>query len=511
MLGKKQYQEKLFISFQLSQRIPKDNFYRRLKEELELGFLYKKVHRYYGTEGQKSIDPTVFFRMMLVGYLENIISDRALIDHIGMRLDLLYFIDYDIDDILPWHSTLSRTRKKLPVEIFETLFDTVLAKCIQKGMVSGNVQAVDAAYIKANASLDSLIQKSPTETVKNHIAKVILENDKIPDKDKHTRETPEWKKKEVIQRHKRQKEKYKGQAGNPLRGKYLSNHTHYSPTDPDARIAVKPGKPRQMYYLANMSVDTARHVITHIEADYADLKDSQTLIGFLDNMLPRLQKHELQVTDLLADAGYNSGANLKYIEEKGITGYLPPHGQYKKEKPGFTFDEQNDMYICRNGKHLVYKKTLPDPKGNYFKHYSTSVADCKGCTFAKVCKGKANERRLRVTIYKPYHDRMENRMETKQGKKMRKVRQSTVEPVFGSLINFTGLRKVNTTGIRNAHKCMIMSAIAYNLKKYLKDVHKTRGSLILKLQKNSTHWIHRFGSIFNMRFTGLKFNLVYMI
>ena len=426
MIGKKNYQEKLFLSFQLSNRIPKDNFYRRLKEVLDLSYLYKAVKPYYGSEGQKSIDPSVFFRMMLIGYLENITSDRALIDHISMRLDLLYFIDYDIDDTIPWHSTISRTRKKLPVELFENLFDQVLKLCIEKGMVSGNTQAVDAAYVKANASLDSLVEKIPENTVKDHIQKVIRENDQVQERDKHTKEPPEWKKKEVEQRHKRQKEKFKNQSGNKTRGRYLSNHTHYSPTDPEARIAVKPGKPRQMYYLSNMSVDTSNHVITHIEADYADLKDSQTLKGFLNHMLPRMKKHDLRVSEILADAGYNSGANLKYIEELGITGYLPPHGQYEKEKPGFTFDQENNRYICRNGKYLVYKKTIPDTKGNYFMHYATSVADCRGCSFAKACKGKANERRLRVTVYKAYHDRMENRMLTQQGRKMRKIRQSTV-------------------------------------------------------------------------------------
>jgi transposase len=481
MLGKKDYQEKLFVSFHLSQRIPKDNFYRKLRECLSLDFLYKEVKPYYGSEGQKSIDPKVFFKIMLVGYLENIISDRSLIEHIGMRLDLLYFIGYDIDDSLPWHSTISRTRKKLPTGLFESLFDMVLRLCINAGMVSGNTQAVDAAYVKANASLDSLVSKTPSVTVKEHIQKVIQENDSFPEKDKHTKETPGWKKKEVEQRHKRQQQQFKGQPGSN-KGKYLSNHTHYSPTDPEARIAVKPGKPRQMYYLSNMGVDTSNHVITHMESDYADLKDSQTLIGFLDNMLPRMKKHGLVVDELLADAGYNSGANLKYIEGKGITGYIPPHGQYERIKPGFTFDKENNRYICRNNKYLVYKKTMPDAKGNYFMHYSTCVADCRDCHFAKGCKGKANERRLRVTVYKEYHDRMEERMLTKQGRKMRKLRMATVEPVFGTLINHLGMRKINTKGIKNAHKCMLMAAMAYNLKKYLKYIHKNCGRDMMRLQ-----------------------------
>ncbi|WP_439131811.1 transposase, partial [Polaribacter sp.] len=107
MQGKKKYQEKLFNNFQLSEHVPKNNFYRRLKEVLHLEFLYSETKNYYGSSGQSSIDPIVFFKLCLVGYLENIISDRQLIGHSAMRLDILYFIGYDIDEPLPWHSTIS--------------------------------------------------------------------------------------------------------------------------------------------------------------------------------------------------------------------------------------------------------------------------------------------------------------------------------------------------------------------------------------------------------------------
>jgi len=106
MQGKKIYQEELFNSFQLSNRVPKSNFYRRLTAVLDLGYLYSFTREYYGVSGQKSIDPLVFFKLCLVGYLENIISDRKLIAHCSMRLDILYFMGYDIDEELPWHTTI---------------------------------------------------------------------------------------------------------------------------------------------------------------------------------------------------------------------------------------------------------------------------------------------------------------------------------------------------------------------------------------------------------------------
>jgi len=159
MQGKKQYQEKLFVSFQLSDHVPEDNFYRRLNDLVDFKFLYKRTSVYYGTEGQKSLDPVVFMKLMLVGYLENLNSDRRIINTAKLRLDILYFIGYNLDEELPWHSTLSRTRQLYGQEVFTEVFRTVLKQCIDKGMVSGKRQAVDGVYVKANASLDSMVER----------------------------------------------------------------------------------------------------------------------------------------------------------------------------------------------------------------------------------------------------------------------------------------------------------------------------------------------------------------
>ncbi|MFL1011848.1 transposase [Jejuia sp. DST062] len=172
MQGKKQYQEKLFNSFQLSDRVPEYNFYRRLKDVLHLDFLYQKTKDFYGSSGQKSIDPVVFFKLCLVGYLENITSDRKLIEHCSMRLDILYFLGYDIDEELPWHSTISRTRGLFPGSVFEAVFTRVFEMCVSAGMVSGHTQAIDSAPVKANASMDSLELKVPEADLDRHLREI---------------------------------------------------------------------------------------------------------------------------------------------------------------------------------------------------------------------------------------------------------------------------------------------------------------------------------------------------
>jgi len=96
---------------------------------------------------------------MLIGYLENLGSDRRIINTVSMRLDMLFFIGYDIDEPLPWHSTLSRTRQLYGEDLFKQLFKDLLKQCIDKGMVAGRRQVMDSVAVKANAGMDSLAEK----------------------------------------------------------------------------------------------------------------------------------------------------------------------------------------------------------------------------------------------------------------------------------------------------------------------------------------------------------------
>lgn len=471
MQGQKPFEEKLFTNFQLSERIPGDNFYRKLKETLDLRFVRHATSRYYGTEGQQSVDPIVFFKLMLVGYLENLGSDRRIINTASMRLDILYFIGYNIDESLPWHSTLSRTRQLYGEDVFKELFKKVLKMCIDKGMVSGRRQAVDSALIKANASMDSIAEKEVMQDA-DAFADQLKSNDEDP-----SQKVNAYKKKKVEEHHRWKQKAYQGQPAsranqNPdtpedKRPKFLSNHTHYSTTDKDARIAVKPGKPRQFNYLAQTCVDTEHHVITHIEAYHADKKDSQCLPNVIKGIKENLEPEGLIIEQLMADTGYSSGASLKSLEENNITGYIPNFGQYKHEREGFTYHKEGDYYICSQNKKVEYKK-IKYNNGYPAKEYRTSRKDCGPCPLRSTCIGKSPEKKIVDTFDKPYYDRMHERMKTAHARKMKKLRQSTVEPVLGTLINFLAMKRVNTRGIKQANKCMLMAAIAYNIKKMMK-------------------------------------------
>ena len=483
MQGKKDYQEKLFARFQLSERIPKNNFYRGLKEVLDLDFLYKLTKGYYGESGQKSIDPVVFFKLCLVGYLENIISDRKLIAHCSMRLDILFFVGYDIDEELPWHSTISRTRQLFPESVFEEVFTNVLSMCVEKGMVSGHTQAIDSAPVKANASMDTLELKVPEEDLEEHLKKVraISAMDKeVPhrkskgDRSDKGQRSVTANDNELSAIKGRNKKWAKDQDQRPGAGnkgaKYTSNKTHYSPTDPDARISVKPGKARKLNYLSQLSVDTAHHVITDIRAYHADGKDNQQLTDIVQRLRARLWKQGLVWENCVADTGYSSGENYAMLETIGLKSFIPPHGTYKGGPDGFAYNGDEDRYVCPQGKGIPFTKVFNDHRtGTKKKEYRARKHVCIDCPLRRTCLGKsAQEKKFSVTYYRAEYERNIKRVNSQQGRYMKGKRQSTVEPVFGTLTQFMGLRKINTIGLAQANKVMHLSAIAYNLKKYLK-------------------------------------------
>ncbi|QHI36226.1 hypothetical protein IMCC3317_15850 [Kordia antarctica] len=480
MQGKKIYQEKLFNNFQLSDRIPKENFYRRLSSELDLDYLYELTKVYYGSSGQKSIDPVVFFKLCLVGYLENIISDRKLIQHCSLRLDILYFLGYDIDEELPWHSTISRTRQLFPESIFEEVFTRVFMLCVDKGMVSGHTQAIDSAPIKANASMDSLELKVPEEELDAHLSKVRVQSyrdrqvQNKASKEQQVITANDQELKAITSRNKKWAKDQDQRTGAGNKGsRYTSNKTHYSPTDPDARISVKPGKARKLNYMSQLSVDTAHHVISDIKAYHADKRDNQYLQDITIRTQRRLRKGGLLWENLVADTGYSSGENYAFLESQGLKSYIPPHGTYKGGPDDFIYDKESDHYVCPQGKIIPFKKVFYEGvNNNKKKEYRASKKVCIGCPLRSTCLKKSQEKRITITYYVEEYERNIARVHSNQGRYMKRKRQSTVEPVFGTLKEYMGLRKVNTLGIKQANKVMHMSAIAYNLKKYLKFVTK---------------------------------------
>ena len=483
MQGKKEYQEKLFTDFRLSDRVPEGNFYRRLKGVLDLDFPYPLTKRFYGDSGQKSINPVVFFKLCLVGYPENIPSNRKLVAHCSMRLDILFFLGYGIEGEIPWHSTVSRTRQLFPESVFEAVFAKVFSLCVDSGLVSGHTQVMDSAPVKANASMDSLELKVPEEDLETHLRRVChisaTDGEKPLRKPKRDRSEGDQRRitangQELKVLKGRNKKWAKDQDQRPGAGnkgsKYTSNKTHYGPPDPDARISVKPGKARKLNYTAQLIVDASHHVITDIGAYHADGRDNQHLPDIVGREHRRLWQHGLLWENVVADTGYSSGEDYAILEGRGLKSFIPPHGTYKGGPEGFAHIEGEDHYRCPQGKAIPFTKVFNDYRtGTKKKEYRASKKVCLGCPIREKCLGRsAQEKKFSVTYYRAQYERNNKRVNGPQGRYMKAKRQSTVEPVLGTLTQFMAMGKVYTLGIRQANKCMQMAATAYNLKKLLK-------------------------------------------
>jgi len=312
-----------------------------------------------------------------------------------------------------------------------------------------------------------------------------------------------YKKRRVEQHHEWKKEAYKGQPGhskgtekeeendgrdangNLIRGKYLSNHTHYSPTDPDARISVKPGKARQLNYHAQLAVDDGSHVITNALAAHADLRDSQVLPTLIDGTDANLRQHGLVMQEVSADTGYSSGDALRHCQQKGITPYIPNFGQYKHGREGFIYNEQENRYECQRGKRAIlpYKRMTVGSDGHKMHVYRSSSLVCRDCPLRAECIGKSDFKAITHSVDKELYDQMHDRLQTPQAKAVMKRRSSTVEPVLGTLVNFMGMKRINARGIDAANKHVLMASIAYNLKKYLRTPWKNVPVIVLAMPK----------------------------
>lgn len=495
MQGRKELSPKILYQVQLQDLIAEDNFYRLLDKSIDFHFLYKATSPYYGAEGQESIDPVVFFKICLVGYLNNINSDRKLIEYCSNCLDVRLFIRYDIDETLPWHSTISRTRQLYGEEVFLELFRKILSLCVAKGMVQGKRLAVDSAFIKANASMDSLLEKEVLEDASAFVSEL---------EEKSEFKVTSGRKKLVEQHHCWQTEAYKtmpkssqkgdkmDENGNTIRPKYISNHTHYSPTDPDARVSVKPGKARQLNYFGQLAVDAHNHVITGACADFADKRDSQCLEQIVELAKENLEENHIELGEILADAGYSSGEALKYIDDNKIDAWMPNFGQYKPEREGFIYNKEKNQYQCiKEGGHkavLVFKGEKIDSKNYRKNQYRSSESDCKKCPLREECCGKVTKfKKLDDSIHKELYDKMHKKLTQNPhyARRMARVRSKTVEPVLGTLINFTNMKRLNSRGIQQANKHVLMASLTYNLKKYLRFIArkpKSQAGIVSPLQ-----------------------------
>jgi transposase len=388
MQGHKQFPDRVVLRFRLSERVPHHNFYRRLAEVLDWSFLYEQTRDLYSYTGQPSLDPVVFFKLVLVGRLENPVSDRRLVEHCALRLDILHFLCYEIDEDLLWHSNISRTRQLYPAAVFEHLFDQVFAQCLTAGLVVGETHALDSAPVKANASLDSLRPKQQLPALR------VVEDTQAPALVPAAATTPAHELRRVATRQAKQQQGGGSLGAHHAKAQLLSNKIHTSGSDPEARISVKPGKVRALNYLCSLAVDTATGLISHVQADLADSRDSVHLPRLVAQLQTRLTAQQLPLREVLADTGYSNGFNYAFLEQRGVTPWIPVFGKYKPVVEDFTYESDRNAYRCPAGKLLPFRNYCTSLDAHWLKNYRAEYRDCQACPLKPTCVPSATQKKL---------------------------------------------------------------------------------------------------------------------
>ncbi len=242
MMNKVTEKQNRLMYINLDDYIPQDHLLRAIRKSVDFGFIYDKVRPLYSDVGRASIDPVLLIKMLLLGYLYGIPSERKLEEEVRLNLAYRWFLGLDLEDKIPDHSTFSQNRRRRFKQsgIFQEVFDHIVTVCVSKGLVTGEVIVTDSTHIKANASMDRtekvVVEKAPSEYLKE------LES--------------EAQRLEAELQAKRDEKgnKKHGKKADPERKRVIRNILR-STTDPEAGYMNRPGKVKGFHYLSHTSID----------------------------------------------------------------------------------------------------------------------------------------------------------------------------------------------------------------------------------------------------------------
>jgi transposase len=444
MMGRlKHEQEQLFYSFRLDEAVPDDHSVRAIAAVLDLSWVHDELEAYYSPLGRPSIDPTLMIRMLIVGYMFAIRSERALCREVQVNLAYRWFCGLSIEDRLPDHSAFSRARNERfrDSDIFRSVFERVVEACIAAGLVGGEGFAVDASLIAADANK----QRS------------------IPGR--------HWDKNRSPEKASRAVKEYLATLDDAAFGAASDKVPKFvSPSDPAAQWTGAMRGPAFFAYSDNYLIDVKFGVIMDVEASRAI---RQAEVGAAKTMVERTEgRFDIKPKWLAGDTAYGSGKNLNWlVNDKDIAPHIPVIDKSKREdgtfsREDFIFDKERNVYLCPAGKLLTTTGTVID--GETLR-YLASTFDCQGCPLKVQCCPKAPFRTIPRSIYEEARDVARALAKTKAFEQSCRERKR-VEMLFAHLKRILRLARLRLRGPHGAQFEFTLAAVAQNLRRLAKLV-----------------------------------------
>jgi transposase len=433
MMGKHARSESLFYYFRIEDQVPENHLLRLLDRHISFDFVREKLKDSYSDTGRPSIDPELLLRILLIGYLYGVTSERKLVEELQMHLAWRWFTGLSFDQEIPHHSTFSKNRhgRFLESNLFQQLFEEIVDRCQAAGLVEGEHLSVDGSFLPANASRSSRIPREQlTEvahvkgTVREYLADLEQENPV---------EEPAHQQDQV------------------------------STTDPDSTYSTKGDRPAELGYFNNYLIDNRSCVILGVQATAARL--SQESAAAREMITRSAERRGRFPQSVAADTTYGNGELLAWLEERNITPYIrvkespaPKTNLYGIEK--FLYDPETNSYECPEGKRLTYLGVNPRNRNHI---YRATRKRCRECAHKSQCT-TGHYRQIAIHVHEPARQRARERATAPAFAAAQRQRRK-IEALFAELKNQIGLRRVRLRRMKHVREQFFLAATAQNLKR----------------------------------------------
>lgn len=418
-----------YTNINLSERIPSDHKLRRVVEALDFQFVRRQVAGCYGYNGQESLDPILLMKLMLLLFLEQIPSERGLMEALRYRLDWMWFCGLDFDAVIPNHSVLSKARALWGQDVFAELFAQVLGQCIKAGLVSGDVLHVDSSCIAGNVDTDKLqpVLRLTAQKLYEHLEaqaqEAAFDDPPVP--------------------------------SGRLTGQ----------SDPQAGVTVSYGQ-TICGYKDNRCVDDANGIITATVTTDAAVNEG--------HVLPQvLEAHQantfLEPQTVVADKQYGTARNYKHLRQQGIT----PCIAHKKQssQPGqfgheaFKYDQQHDCFICPAGQELRPRRYDYD---NRRVRYRATPSACSQCPLRSQCTRSRRGRVVERHMDQEHIDWADHCISRARRRRLMARRKCCMEGSFADAANCHHFKRARWRGLAMMTIQNLLIAACQNLRKLLR-------------------------------------------
>jgi transposase len=439
MMGQHARSESLFYYFRLEDQVSENHLLRLVDKHIDFGFVRERLKDSYSETGRPSIDPELLLRILLIGYLYGISSERKLVEELRMHLAWRWFTGLGFDQEVPHHSTFSKNRHGRFQEsnVFEQLFEEVVAQCLAVGLVRGDKLSVDGTFVEANASKESRIPREQlaeaaqvNRTVREYLAELEVQN--------------------------------------PVEE---STHSQdkVSTTDPDSTYATKGGTPARMGYYNNYLIDNDSCIVVGVQATGARLSEESRSARDMITRFAQWQGRKPQ--SIAADASYGNGEFLQWLVDREITPYMPTRDAVGRTRSpfygpeSFTYLPESNSYICPGGQQLNYGGR--NERNRTFGYIGTRKK-CGPCQQRSQCT-TGPFRYLAIHMNETARQRARDLWTTPEFKYAQRQRKK-VEALFAELKshNHIGLNRLRLRRLKFVREQFFLAATAQNIKRLVR-------------------------------------------